>query len=967
VRALATLLFAATAFAAPPPAPYLVKDLAPDRYILGEWIDDTNRVVAGDAVYSGAFHPASGLWRTDGTLVGTYRVDNDAPGATQRLWQPLVAKDGLVYYAVESGHEYFLYRTDGTTPGTQRVAQLPARPYELAPCADGKICFALEGNQIGVTDGTTAGTTILRVTGPASAETFGSRYLTPFGGKVFFNAYDEEAGRCDGRNRCGELWTSDGTVEGTHIVKDLVPGTRPSSPTNLFANAGKLYFKAIEPVLRYDCRVWVSDGTAEGTRILLPAVPLDCSSSSWGDPYGPKYFAYRDRTYIVTTNTEVYRTDGTIEGTSRLTDFLGWGDVIGIVPIPADDSMLLVVTRGVEPTKELWSFDGEHATRIGDAPDLGRLLGYLPATGRVYHVLGLGVTEPKELWSFDGKVHEKVWQFPTANTGNVTLWGATRRFLAFRVAGASQPDAKLWATDGTAAGTIRLPLEGTVGRSSMPTDFLSAGNKLYFSTHDGTSFHATDGTSGNTITLGSGLNRPSPILKDGRVYFRGTSNSLVSTDGTTAGTHDLALRFGVAGQIDEPPAYLGETAIFRTGTTLARRDPNGAVHLLGLTRYTFNFTTVGNDVLFTAVSDDFSHAIYATDGTAEGTRVLLSGLHLPGGGRAARILPDGERAFFGAKQEPAADAPLWLWVTDRTPAGTRRVKTLGTEQFETLLPDFMWHGAAIFRVGYPSLGGKVWRSDGTEAGTFPLSGVTFRHVVDSGDRLTLVGEVGGVAEIWTSDATIAGTTRRRAIPRTFATRPFQLAGGGTAVALIAWEAPSEVEIYNVTTGSSTFVPLRTVQPFIGTGTPGIANLAYANGRVFFTGYRVKTGAELWAIPVESAPVEQEAAIGIAYVGLTRLDGRWGAMFRVTMNAEGSELPTVVASTVDGTLIAGRDYTPFTRELEFDDEHDVTLVVPILGVGGTVSVALSSPTNGRIVRGFATADVPRANRRRAATH
>lgn len=52
-----------------------------------------------------------------------------------------------------------------------------------------------------------------------------------------------------------------------------------------------------------------------------------------------------------------------------------------------------------------------------------------------------------------------------------------------------------------------------------------------------------------------------------------------------------------------------------------------------------------------------------------------------------------------------------------------------------------------------------------------------------------------------------------------------------------------------------------------------------------------------------------------------------------------------SSTADGTLRAPEDYVPFSRKIVFDDDRDVTLVVPLTGSrdSGSLSVVLSSPT------------------------
>ena len=87
------------------------------------------------------------------------------------------------------------------------------------------------------------------------------------GTRLYFEAYDEEHGV--------ELWASDGTAEGTYLVKDVRPG--PESP-ELFEFAfagGRLYFTANDGVHGFE--LWTSDGTAEGTS-SLDLCDGECSS-----------------------------------------------------------------------------------------------------------------------------------------------------------------------------------------------------------------------------------------------------------------------------------------------------------------------------------------------------------------------------------------------------------------------------------------------------------------------------------------------------------------------------------------------------------------------------------------------------------------------------------------------------------------------------------------------------------------
>ena len=78
------------------------------------------------------------------------------------------------------------------------------------------------------------------------------------GYKAFFAATDNANGE--------ELWVTDGTKEGTHLVKDIVPGVGSSNPSNLGRLNDKVLFAAYTDL--DEVQVWVSDGTEAGTKQL---------------------------------------------------------------------------------------------------------------------------------------------------------------------------------------------------------------------------------------------------------------------------------------------------------------------------------------------------------------------------------------------------------------------------------------------------------------------------------------------------------------------------------------------------------------------------------------------------------------------------------------------------------------------------------------------------------------------------
>src|SRR5262249_21126941 len=90
------------------------------------------------------------------------------------------------------------------------------------------------GYELWRSDGTGRGTSLVKDVNPGPGNSY-PRYLTNFGGTLFFNATDGTNGP--------ELWRSDGSGPGTTLVKDINP-SGGSFPRDLTDVGGTLFFNA---------------------------------------------------------------------------------------------------------------------------------------------------------------------------------------------------------------------------------------------------------------------------------------------------------------------------------------------------------------------------------------------------------------------------------------------------------------------------------------------------------------------------------------------------------------------------------------------------------------------------------------------------------------------------------------------------------------------------------------------------
>ena len=133
------------------------------------------------------------------------------------------------------------------------------------------------------------------------------RELTHVGRVVFFSATDGTHGR--------ELWATDGTPEGTRLVRDIRPGDAGSTPRSLTRVGGLLYFSADDG--SHGRELWVSDGTRPGTRLVRDLAPGAKGSGELTikDLGGSAYFSRRYE--------DLWRTDGTSASTRLVHAFKG--------------------------------------------------------------------------------------------------------------------------------------------------------------------------------------------------------------------------------------------------------------------------------------------------------------------------------------------------------------------------------------------------------------------------------------------------------------------------------------------------------------------------------------------------------------------------------------------------------------------------------------------------------------------
>lgn len=499
------------------------------------------------------------LWRTDGTAVGTGPVADLLTGPDGASPQELTSCDGGLYFvaaqpiAGQPGNYrqgLFVVISPVGVPAELALvdASGPARSPFALTCVGDRVFFSAatssEGNEPWVTDGTTLGTHLVTEILPGA----GSSFYTPF-----WHFWGQAGGRYFAWANDGLTilpWGTDGTALGTERLVDPTPGSGLSSgfyssPFPLGATSGFTAMRFVSTV-DYSLELWATDGTRAGTHLV---VDLPSPSSSSFDAYGfhGAYLAGGGSLLAFTpaldsTPQSIWTSDGTGAGTGAISvpstsnslyygDLLTWRDSVffanddgvhGREPWVLSSgvaSMLVDTDPGTGDTlgplnyasagsvvffsgsNAVWRTDG---TSGGTTPiDAGSVLGFAPS--------GLGVAYLRLEGTGCTIVHADVAGVSSLVMTDVGPCGAPfgdRSRLYFFA-----HDSHLWTSDGTALGShavVDLETAGPVPASPVLPPTRAAGTVAAGRAY----FVVTDPTTGPELWTSDGTATGTHIVKD---------------------------------------------------------------------------------------------------------------------------------------------------------------------------------------------------------------------------------------------------------------------------------------------------------------------------------------------------------------------------------------------------------------------------------------------------------------------
>jgi ELWxxDGT repeat protein len=452
------------------------------------------------------------LWKSDGTVAGTLLVQ-DMMSYSPRGNRFLTNVGGtLCFQSKDANDTSVLWRSNGTSAGTQTVKSANVGTHDSAPSVplnvNGTLYFSADDGENGRElwkYSAAAGMSLVKNIRDDFNVPLGSgpRDLTQVGNLTYFMADDDSSGSPQ-----TYLFRTDGTAAGTSRLRTgIVSDITDVNGTAYFEAGGEL---------------WKSDGTVAGT-VRVKYIQLHSNLGNFTNVNGTLYFTANDDLH----GSELWKSDGTTAGTFMLKDiFPGRG--------PSDPNNLTNLNGTLYFSADngkgaswLWKSDGtEQGTQPVDAlQGMGKLakpINFTNVNGKLYIIAVDGM-----LWTVADANSSlaPVGQVSTALTYavgynvNGTFYAAltNNRNLELK-------EQAIWKSDGTQAGTILLHEFLTPSPIFSGEILAGIGSDVYFSERTGavTNLWKSDGTTAGTLQLLTLPDTSFVVSANGELYFDNT-------------------------------------------------------------------------------------------------------------------------------------------------------------------------------------------------------------------------------------------------------------------------------------------------------------------------------------------------------------------------------------------------------------------------------------------------------------
>jgi ELWxxDGT repeat protein len=765
--------------------------------------------------------PPVQMWRTDGTADGTFPIYTFPPSYAGSSGDGRIARDlfyrpglaaickntafwiALSGFPNQPGGSSELWKSGGAEEDTQCILHNTSAML-LAPSGESVFFFAPKDSRympgrspldLWKTDGTTSGTQ--KVAGPF-LQRFSSSSPLAVKDRMYFAA----AGEGD---NCGEeLWVSDGTPQGTRMVKDIVPGKESSFPREFLAFRNKAFFFATDTPGRRT--LYVTDGTAEGT---LPLKSMEIlRTNRAGLPFFERSAAGASTSEFLMfpaneddKRVALWKSDGTPGRTKRVRTLASPSN-LPVIPgnfTAAGDHVYFTAPDGEDLA--LWVSNGK---RWGTRPV--RKAALPDASSGDIRLAPMGdsliFADSQAFWKTSGAGYEPVGRdlafFPPNSFQEWMRMGERVYFTGNLKTPRQEKPGKylsVWVgvTDGTSKGTRVLAIPQDANDWGNPRCLRGVGNDWFFVTGNPYTVSWMPQNQCNALWAARAnaeearivkrFDRPIATTISCRekifVFLQSTAEKSIEiweSNGSEEGTH-LFQTVGTADEGCAEAVALGNQFLFTTGkkayggSQIDTREIRTCDCLSGRLAAIIqdesvlirpkNLMTVGNRVFFLAQVPDsgwgvWRGSLWCTDGTREGTWKITSYQNDPQKEFESPIIGSLNGVlFFGAPG--SRETGYEIWKSNGTPAGTALLKDLNPGAGSSILgKGAIRRGKMYFLAGPVDGGIFLWETDGTEKGTRRLPGdapqglkISLDYLAAAGDRLYFMADDGRHGkELW---------------------------------------------------------------------------------------------------------------------------------------------------------------------------------------------------------------------------
>lgn len=294
---------------------HLVQDINIEESFRGPSLESLT-IVGDQAFFVQRSVAGYSLWNTDGTVGGTKHlkhIPTQKPESNDEKFegpQNLTEIGDDLYFTTLVADTQQLWKSDGTADGTIRVAEFELNPWFTRVAAIHNL-----------------------------------QHLTEIGGQLYFTAYSPHFGN--------ELWTSDGTPDGTLQIDDITAGPQGSNIVELVDGNGIPYVVIDRSILLATFReLWSLSGGQDSSSLV----------KQFHDQVVTGFTTLDDTLYFVAGDEDkgnaLWRTDGTSVGTFPVKDIEIGNFRHDLNPLVNIDGRLYFSGDDGIHGSELWSSDG---------------------------------------------------------------------------------------------------------------------------------------------------------------------------------------------------------------------------------------------------------------------------------------------------------------------------------------------------------------------------------------------------------------------------------------------------------------------------------------------------------------------------------------------------------------------------------------------------------------------------------